>query len=115
MLNKKQKENDNKKVLYNYFNIISKNNKYTLELVKQKWEIDLVAYIITNVYTSDDNNKEILCSICLTEKPNIIFRPCNHFVIDSDCLKTLKQKTKNKVNCPLCRNEIKKYFKIINN
>ena len=50
--------------------------------------------------------KSIECVVCLNEKSNIIFIPCAHKCVCSECYKGIKN------SCPLCRRKI---TNIINN
>ena len=49
-------------------------------------------------HTTFPNN---LCSICLTNERNIVFRPCSHLCVCDSCSSNPTMQT-----CPLCRSEI---------
>ena len=36
------------------------------------------------------------CCVCLDKKPNTLFYPCSHLVVDTECGKKL-------IKCPMCR------------
>lgn len=42
------------------------------------------------------------CSICMTDPKNIIFMPCRHICVCSECMKQLDK-------CPICRAEVKSH------
>ena len=45
------------------------------------------------------------CKICFSEKSEIIFEPCGHFMSCASCAKEIFNKNGKK--CPMCRKEIK--------
>lgn len=52
-------------------------------------------------------NKEITCSICLTERPNIVTFPCRHCCCCNECFGKLR-----KTQCIVCRSKILNFIKI---
>ena len=62
---------------------------------------DTVPAIIELSFISDN------CSICLSEKPNILFIPCLHLSVCDKCEETGKL-----LNCSVCRKQIKRKIKI---
>ncbi len=54
-------------------------------------------------------SEELLCSICISNKKNILFQPCNHLSCCEFCAKDLV--TKNGL-CPICRIQIINSIKI---
>jgi len=63
---------------------------------------------IINITTSDESNK---CLICSNYKKNIVLKPCNHDVICSYCAKKIISQ-KNKLECPICRSNVRTIEKI---
>ena len=57
---------------------------------------------------SNDNGDIIMCIICLSLPPSVLFLPCKHIKLCGDCFSKLKVKagTNNTVKCPLCRSII---------
>lgn len=51
--------------------------------------------------TPQNDNDEVICSICLERKRNVLFRPCSHFCSCSRCSMRLE-------NCPICRTRIRR-------
>ncbi len=45
-------------------------------------------------------NKEEICCICLTNKSNVLYRPCGHLVTCNEC------NLHNLNTCPICREHI---------
>ena len=60
---------------------------------------------ITQINTTPEESSD-QCSICLSEKANIMLFPCLHCVICSGCYSDFKQSQYGK-KCPYCREEIK--------
>ncbi|GMS79875.1 hypothetical protein PENTCL1PPCAC_2050 [Pristionchus entomophagus] len=50
------------------------------------------------------------CVICLTNRKDILFRPCNHMAVCKDCLPSLMDE--DEPLCPLCRAEIDSHFQV---
>ena len=57
------------------------------------------------IQIKDDFDNEIICCICLNDKPNIVFMPCKHLCSCLDCSNKVKK-------CPICRLKIKDKMKI---
>ena len=81
------------------------NNKVINNEKKVNGEIkEGIIYIITiiaDIYTDLDDKeykKEKICTICLENNVNIIFKPCGHYVVCNDCFLTGNLK-----KCPFCR------------
>ena len=79
-----------------YLNLIDENNLNDVDD-----DVEEITPPTQNVF-EDDN-----CLVCLENKPNIIFCPCNHFVVCEKC----DEKGKF-INCVKCREEICKKLKI---
>lgn len=54
---------------------------------------------------TDDDDSSFICSICLTERVEVLFRPCMHLITCSGCSRKIKQ-------CCHCRKEITKYERV---
>jgi hypothetical protein len=58
---------------------------------------------------NENVSEELLCTICLAEKKNILFQPCNHLSCCEICAIDL---TTKHGNCPICRIKITNSIKI---
>ena len=59
--------------------------------------------------TLDSNDGKVdsgLCSVCLTEKVEVIIQPCGHVCVCRDCAAVLIENIEKK--CPICRRTIQK-------
>ena len=72
------------------------NEHLRAELRRQKKTLD----------GSDGKEGSGMCSICLTEKVEVIIHPCSHVCVCRDCASVLMQNTERK--CPICRRTIQK-------
>ena len=54
-----------------------------------------------NIYNDMIWSSRDECCICLNNKSNILFLPCNHICICQDCINI-----KNFTNCPICQEAI---------
>ena len=55
------------------------------------------------------------CVICLSNTPVCVVSPCNHKSLCSTCARTITAegtKKRGEVQCPLCKVEVKKIFRI---
>lgn len=55
------------------------------------------------------------CIICLSNTPVCVISPCNHKSLCSTCARTMTAqgtKKRGEVQCPLCKVEVKKIFRI---
>lgn len=62
---------------------------------------------------SEDNPPS--CVICLSNTPVCVISPCNHKSVCSTCARTMTAqgtKKRGEVQCPLCKVEVKKIFRI---
>ena len=100
-------------VIDNYNNIIA-NYKITIDHINDKVinnekkvndeikkEIIYIIRIIADIYTDLDNKeykKEKICTICLENNVNLIFKPCGHYIVCNNCFLTGDLK-----KCPFCR------------
>lgn len=64
---------------------------------------------MNNQNESQSVSEELLCSICISDKKNILFQPCNHLSCCELCANDLVSK---KGFCPICRVEITNTIKI---
>ena len=55
---------------------------------------------ILNMKISDDNNEDLICSICYFNNKNTFFIPCRHMFCE-ECIKKI-----NREKCPICRGNI---------
>lgn len=55
---------------------------------------------LENEATSSSSSIETLCKICLDRKVNIVFLPCKHAAVCSQCVFGIDEK------CPICREKI---------
>ena len=55
---------------------------------------------ILNMKISDDNNEDLICSICYVNNKNTFFIPCRHMFCE-ECIKKI-----NREKCPICRGNI---------
>lgn len=58
----------------------------------------------------DLNEESKLCCVCYKEKYNNVFIPCGHVCCCQNCAKRVYNSTHK---CPICRQAIEKYQKII--
>ena len=103
----REDEDDFKEQLNNSFNEIKIEmlTTFYLNLSDENdlddYEEDITTPPIQDVF--EDEN----CLVCLENKPNIIFCPCNHFVVCEEC-----DKKGVFVNCVKCREKINNKLKI---
>ncbi|GMR58849.1 hypothetical protein PMAYCL1PPCAC_29044, partial [Pristionchus mayeri] len=50
------------------------------------------------------------CVVCLTNRKDVLFRPCNHMAVCKDCLPSLMEEVEPL--CPLCRAFIESHFQV---
>ena len=104
-------------------NDLLKNNLYDKVFVRA--EMDIKFYTSTSLdiyqdeeeeYSEDDDLSPAIiescfmtdnCTICLLERPKILFFPCLHLSICEEC-----EKVGNLINCSVCRKRIKRKIKI---
>lgn len=59
-----------------------------------------------NLPCKPETYNSAVCKICFDNQATVVFDPCMHLCICTQCLKN------NKVSCPLCRRSIAKTFEI---
>ncbi|KAF8381751.1 hypothetical protein PRIPAC_70893 [Pristionchus pacificus] len=60
--------------------------------------------------TVDGSASTLDCVVCLTNRKDILFRPCNHMAVCKDCLPSLMDEIEP--FCPLCRALIESHFQV---
>ena len=94
-------EMETKFYIYRSLDILNQYQEEIEEADEGDGEDNAVPAIIESCFRSDN------CSICLSEKPNILFLPCLHFSICERCEETGKL-----WKCSVCRKQIERKIKI---
>jgi len=82
---------------------MQKDEKYEINIVKQKSTVGKVAYEIKEIYGIEKASDTGECVICLTSKRDTMLLPCRHICICVNCAEQMSKKT---TNCPICRASI---------
>lgn len=65
--------------------------------------------------SNNSKNNPPSCVICLSNAPVCVISPCNHKSLCSTCARTMTAqgtKKRGEVQCPLCKVDVKKIFRI---
>ena len=107
-------KNENNIIAQYKITIDHKNNKVINNEKKIngeiKYKIIYTIRIVVDIYTDLENEnykKENVCAICYENNSNIIFKPCDHYVVCNKCFFTGSIK-----NCPFCRKKIDMALKL---
>ncbi|GMT10005.1 hypothetical protein PFISCL1PPCAC_1302, partial [Pristionchus fissidentatus] len=60
--------------------------------------------------SSSPSSSSLDCVVCLSNRKDILFRPCNHMAVCKDCLPSLMDEIEPL--CPLCRSLIESHFQV---
>ena len=94
-------EMDIKFYIHRNFNMLDQYEEEADEGISDDDDDDTIPAIIESPFISDN------CSICLSEKPNILNIPCLHLSVCSSCEETGKL-----LRCSVCRKKIERKIKI---
>ncbi|CAG9317620.1 unnamed protein product [Blepharisma stoltei] len=95
-------------ILTSYFKICKSEDQYSLTCLRQKISINGVIHELKDLYGYKSEGLE--CSICLTEKKEMVVLPCNHACLCAACAEHLKADAKKL--CPICRGPIRQILKL---
>lgn len=100
--------NLNSYALTSYFKITNSSGHCLLSCIRQKIVVNGIPHELKDLFCYKSEGNE--CSICLTEKKEMVVIPCHHACLCQGCAEHLK--TENRINCPICRGPIRQILKL---
>lgn len=112
-------------IIYSHFTLVKNSDSEIVgKPLFQKVEMGEETWIMKNLYGTEDTivvkASQGDCTICFSEKADIVAMPCRHLAIGIECANKIRnnKEAKNARDCPVCRmsrylsSEIEKFIRL---